>query len=312
MTEDKSHPVAAAPEESEAKVTADESVITIVEAVPVTRRQKFRMVRRAISLRIRFIAVLAGVGMFIGYWDTVKNYWDKWTQPRTIAARQLKPGDEFFCPMDPQVVRSNYEPNGDVPNCPICGMPLSVRKKGEAAKLPEGITARVQLSPERIQLAGIETVPVDYRPIVKQTQTVGYVAYDESRLSKIVSRVGGYVEKLYVDKSFTVVHEGDPLAEIYSPELYSTAQELILATQRKSIGTLAASAGKTVALRRKSAGDRRHCGLRRRRRAAIGDPLAADGLRGGQENRSRRERGSQDDALRGGRPLDGLGRSRRF
>ena len=70
------------------------------------------------------------------------------------------------------------------------------------------------------------------------------MAYDESRLSRIVSRVDGYVEKLYVDKTFTVVHKGDPLAAIYSPELYSTAQELILATGRNGIGSLAASAGR--------------------------------------------------------------------
>ena len=75
--------------------------------------------------------------------------------------------------MDPQVIRSTYEPNGDVPKCPICGMPLSMRKKGEAAELPAGITGRVQLSPERIQLAGIKTVPVEYRPVAKQTKTVG-------------------------------------------------------------------------------------------------------------------------------------------
>ena len=161
---------------------------------------------------------------------------------RHVASRELEPGHEFYCPMDPQVVRSTYEPNGDVPKCPICGMPLSLRKKGEAAKLPEGITGRVQLSPERIQLAGIKTVPVEYRPMAKQTKTVGYVTFDESRLSRIVSRVEGYVEKLYVDETFTVVHKGDPLAEIYSPELYSTARELVLATPRRRGGDLAAAA----------------------------------------------------------------------
>jgi Cu(I)/Ag(I) efflux system membrane fusion protein len=144
--------------------------------------------------------------------------------------------------MDPQVVRSTYEPNGDVPKCPICGMPLSIRKKGEAARLPAGITGRVQLSPERIQLAGIETSPVEYRPMAKETKTVGYVAFDESRLSRIVSRVDGYVEKLYVDKTFTVVHKGDPLAEIYSPELYSTARELVVASRGGGVGDLAAAA----------------------------------------------------------------------
>ena len=91
----------------------------------------------------------------------------------------------------------------------------------------------MQLSPERIQLAGIETVEVGYRPLVQQTVTVGNVAYDESRLSRIVSRVGGYVEKLYVDKTYVAVKQDEPLAEIYSPDLYASSQELLLARTRR-------------------------------------------------------------------------------
>lgn len=235
-------PADAAPVVSETTPDADQGSGTGADAMPVTRGQKLRLVGLVILKRVRFIAVLASVGVFIGYWDTVMNYWDKWTQPRSVASHELEPGHEFYCPMDPQVVRSSYEPNGDVPKCPICGMPLSERKKGEAAKLPEGITGRVQLSPERIQLAGIKTVPVEYRPVVKQTKTVGYITFDESRLSRIVSRVEGYVEKLYVDETYTVVRKGDPLAEIYSPELYSTARELVLATRAGGIGDLAAAA----------------------------------------------------------------------
>jgi Cu(I)/Ag(I) efflux system membrane fusion protein len=212
------------------------------EDKPLTRGQKLRLVGLVILKRLRFIAILAGVGLFIGYWDTVKNYWDKWTQPQSVSTHELAPGQEFYCPMDPQVIRSTYEPNGDVPKCPICGMPLSIRKKGQAATLPAGITGRVQISPERIQLAGIKTTPVEYRPMAKQTKTVGYVAFDESRLSRIVSRVDGYVEKLYVDKTFTMVQKGDPLAEIYSPELYSTARELLLATRGVGGADLASAA----------------------------------------------------------------------
>ena len=214
--------------------------------------------------------------------------------------------------MDPQVVRSTYEPNGDVPKCPICGMPLSVRKKGEAAKLPAGITGRVQLSPERIQLAGIKTVAVEYRPVAKQTKTVGYVTFDESRLSRIVSRVEGYVEKLYVDETFTVVHQGDPLAEIYSPELYSTARELVLATpgrRRRPIwppprGTSCCCLGVS---------QQEIDGI-----VASGQPSPRLVIRSPQTGYVVEkkivvgvERGSEDDAVRGGRPLDGLGRGRR-
>ncbi|HEY4760071.1 MAG TPA: efflux RND transporter periplasmic adaptor subunit, partial [Thermoguttaceae bacterium] len=218
------------------------------DAAPVTRWQKLKLVGLVILKRVRFIAILLGVGMFIGYWDTVKNYWDKWTQPQSVSIRQLESDQEFYCPMHPQVVRSTYEPNGDVPKCPICGMPLSMRKKGEAASLPVDVTGRVQLSPERVQLAGIKTVPVEYRQVARETTTVGYVAFDESRLSRIVSRVDGYVEKLYVDKTFTLVNKGDPLAEIYSPELYSTAQELLIASRGKGMTDLANSAREKLLL----------------------------------------------------------------
>jgi membrane fusion protein, copper/silver efflux system len=233
---------AANPRSAPVIACAEEAGGPLPPEAPMTGGQKFRLVGLVILKRLRFIAVLVGVGVFIGYWDTVMNYWDKWTRPRSAASHALEPGHEFYCPMDPQVVRSDYEPNGDVPKCPICGMPLAVRPKGEAAKLPEGITARVQFSPERIQLAGIKTVPVEYRPMARETKTVGYITFDESRLSRIVSRVEGYVEKLYVDETFKVVHKGDPLAEIYSPELYSTARELVLASRDRGVTDLAAAA----------------------------------------------------------------------
>ena len=54
---------------------------------------------------------------------------------------------EFFCSMDPGVV-SEWPAV-----CPVCNMDLVRRKKGEAVVLPEGVVARMQFSPYRIQLA---------------------------------------------------------------------------------------------------------------------------------------------------------------
>ncbi len=206
------------------------------------------LVLKVVEVRLRFIAILLAVGLFIGYWDTVKNYWDRWTRPQAVAVRQLAADQEFFCPMHPNVVRNSFQPNGDVPQCPICGMPLSVRKKGQPEPLPPGITGRVQFSPERIQLAGVRTATIGYRPMALQTITVGYVAFDESRLARVVSRVDGYVERLYVDQTYVVVEKGRPLAEIYSPELYSAAEELVRATRTQGQADLAAGARKKLAL----------------------------------------------------------------
>jgi Cu(I)/Ag(I) efflux system membrane fusion protein len=83
-------------------------------------------------------------------------------------------------------------------------------------------------------LAGIQTAEIAERPLAREIRTVGYVSYDESRLSRIVSRVSGYVEKLAVNQTFVQVQQGDPLGEVYSPQLYTTVQELLIALKSNS------------------------------------------------------------------------------
>lgn len=185
---------------------------------------------RLIEVRLRFVAVLVAIGLTIGYWDTLQNYWERWTRPPLATAGTAGGNAEFYCPMDPSVVREGLEPNGAVPKCPICGMPLSLRKKGAAVALSPGVVGRVSLTPDRIQMAGIRSSEIGLRPMTKSIRTVGTVAYDESLRSQIVSRVGGYVEKLFVDKTFSEVSAGDLLAEVYSPELYAAVQELRVAS----------------------------------------------------------------------------------
>src|SRR5205807_7136545 len=57
--------------------------------------------------------------------------------------------------------------------CPVCSMDLVRRKKGEAMLLPEGVVARMQLSPYRIQLAGIATSVIGSRPLAREITVAG-------------------------------------------------------------------------------------------------------------------------------------------
>ena len=210
------------------------------QATPASRWQRAKFIFRAIEVRLRFIALFVGIGLLMAYWTTIEAYWDRWTRPESTATA-AEADTEFYCPMHPTVIRPGLEANGAVPSCPICGMPLSKRKKGEVPELPEGVLTRVQLSPERVQLAGVKTVAASYMPLAKEVRTVGYVAYDEARLADIVTRVGGYWEKLYIDKTFVHVDEGQPLAEIYSPDLYSSIQELRLAEKHGATDLVASA-----------------------------------------------------------------------
>ena len=186
---------------------------------------------RMLEVRLRFIAVLVALGFVIGYWETLQNYWDRWTKPAVTTSGNVGSDTEFYCPMDPSVVRDGLDPGGAIPKCPICGMPLSLRKKGEPMTLPPGVVGRVSLTPDRVRMAGIRTSEIAIRPMNRSIRAVGSVAYNESRQSQIVTRVGGYLEKLMVDRTFMKVKEGEPLAEIYSPELYAAIQELKIAKE---------------------------------------------------------------------------------
>ena len=198
-----------------------------VEEAPLTRWQKFRLVVKVVELRLRFIALMAATALVFAYWDDLWNRYDKWMRP-AAERHATASGIEYYCPMHPQVVQD--EPG----SCPICGMPLAKRKKGEKATLPAGVTARVQLAPFRVAQAGIKTAEVAYAPLTQTLTTVGYVAFDERRLANIVSKVPGRtrVEKLYVNFTGQDVEVGQTLAELYSPELSQAIQELLNAARR--------------------------------------------------------------------------------
>jgi Cu(I)/Ag(I) efflux system membrane fusion protein len=193
----------------------------------MTRWQKFRILVRVVELRLRFVALLAMTGLVFAYWDTLWNRYDKWMRP-TAEARATASGIEYFCPMHPQVVQA--EPG----SCPICGMTLAKRKKGDKASLPEGVLSRVELPAFRVRQAGIQTAEVRFAPLLETLTTVGNVGFDERRLATIPSKATGKsrVEKLYVNFQGREVQAGEPLAELYSPELNQAIHELLTAARR--------------------------------------------------------------------------------
>ena len=85
----------------------------------------------------------------------------------------------------------------------------------------------VEISPEKQQLIGVKVIEVSAKPMKKVIRTVGRIDYDERKLRTVNTKVEGWIEKLHVDYVGKFVRKGEPLAEIYSPELYATQQEFI-------------------------------------------------------------------------------------
>lgn len=99
----------------------------------------------------------------------------------------------------------------------------------------------VRISTEKIQRLGVKTEPVRYAEIAQTVRSVGVVEADERRLHDVTLRFDGYVERLYVNTTGQPVTRGQPLFELYSPDLLATQREYLSARNTRSMDDLAAS-----------------------------------------------------------------------
>ncbi|MFA5206447.1 MAG: efflux RND transporter periplasmic adaptor subunit [Lentisphaeria bacterium] len=135
----------------------------------------------------------------------------------------------WSCGMHPQVIQDHPG------NCPICGMKLTPKRQppppapGEA----RGADANaIRIDPTTTQNMNLRTGAVTQGSLRRVIRTVGSVEFDETALADVTTKFKGWVEKLYVDSTGKQVHQGEPLFEIYSPELYSAQVEYLLALKQ--------------------------------------------------------------------------------
>ena len=94
-----------------------------------------------------------------------------------------------------------------------------VRKQDASAGTAEA-SSIIAIDPSTIQTMGIRTAEVARGPLRHVIRTVASVDYDETALADVTTKFKGWIEKLYVDATGARVNPGDPLFEIYSPELH--------------------------------------------------------------------------------------------
>ncbi|MFQ5692570.1 MAG: efflux RND transporter periplasmic adaptor subunit, partial [Nitrospinota bacterium] len=108
------------------------------------------------------------------------------------------------------------------PTAPLAAAP-------DAQKRPDRATVKLNVTKQ--QLIGVQTSTVASMALEKTIRTVGKVAYDETRMTDVNLKIGGWIEKPFVDYTGKPVRKGQPLLTIYSPDLVSTQEEYLLAVQ---------------------------------------------------------------------------------
>lgn len=158
----------------------------------------------------------------------VAGYWLGASRaPDTAPAVTEEPAaTEYTCSMHPQI----RQPMPGV--CPICAMDLiPVAQDGATATGPR----EVSLSASARARAQIETAPVMRGKASQTMHLAGTLAYVRSNIREITMLAEGQIRKLHVYSDGQRVKTGEPLADVYSPDVYSAIRELIAARDQAMI-----------------------------------------------------------------------------
>ena len=128
----------------------------------------------------------------------------------------------WAAPMDPTYIRNE-------PGKSPMGMDLvPVYEEDDEDKEP---ASTIRIDPVTIQNMGVRLERVKRKPLVKYIRTFGNITYDERLIYTVNTKFNGWIEKLYVDFVGETVKKGQPLFDIYSPELVTAQEEYLLALQ---------------------------------------------------------------------------------
>lgn len=139
------------------------------------------------------------------------------------AGAQASDIDHYTCPMHPSV---KQEGPG---KCPICGMDLTPVTKEQQR---QGV---VLIDDARRQLIGVRTGTVTEGPMQRSLRATGRVTYDESALTDVTLKVGGFITKLFVSRTGQRVKAGQTLFTLFSPDLFGAQQDFLLASQSAAL-----------------------------------------------------------------------------
>jgi RND family efflux transporter MFP subunit len=102
------------------------------------------------------------------------------------------------------------------------------------ASTDEPTLSPIQLSPRRLQEIGVTTALVEMKDTSSEVQAPGSVAMDEQQLSSVQTRFPGWIRTVFANATYQYVKKGQSLFTIYSPDLVSTEQEVLLAKQNQA------------------------------------------------------------------------------
>jgi RND family efflux transporter MFP subunit len=177
------------------------------------------------------LLVVGGVGAG-GYWLGTRSGIP--TGDTAVAGASAAPADAGAAKKPKVLYYRNPMGLADISQTPkkdSMGMDYIPVYEGEEEAAGKGGANPIRISTEKIQKLGVRTEAAAVRTLGRTVRAAGRVEPDERRVYAISPKFEGYVERLHVNVTGQPVGKGQPLFEVYSPELVSAQREYAIAAQ---------------------------------------------------------------------------------
>lgn len=118
----------------------------------------------------------------------------------------------------------SHQDRSDMP-----GMNMSGGAGDPAAETADMAPGTVMLDPATQQKINVTYTTVRRADLRRTLRTVGVLQMDEEKISRVHIKVSGWIENVYLNYVGKLVKKGQPLFTLYSPDLFSTEQEYLIA-----------------------------------------------------------------------------------
>ncbi len=119
------------------------------------------------------------------------------------------------------------------------------KKESGANHADEGVQLESQLKPTNgfvVSSVPVMTIERSSQPV--DIEALGTIAYDTRQIGSISARLAGRIEKLYVRSLYQPVRKGQRVMDIYSPEILTAEQDLLLLLRRDPTNKMMIEASK--------------------------------------------------------------------
>jgi Cu(I)/Ag(I) efflux system membrane fusion protein len=174
-------------------------------------------------LRIGFPAAVAAAAFAFAFrsFEPVRAHADEPAAARPGGQQQL-----WTCGMHPQVIQDHPG------ECPICHMELTPLESEATKESQDGSV--VAINPVVVQNMGVRTARAVEGPLRREIRVAGFVEEAEPLVRDVSLRFSGWVRRLHAHTEGLHVGKGDPLFDVYSPELQVAIEELIALRRRRA------------------------------------------------------------------------------